>query len=366
MRAPLRLFPLSLSIAACLAGPAAAADDKPLNWALCPAGDIIPPFNGAPPAAQPGDPAREEQPTVIEGDEQSGTRTTPQIQGNVALTRGDQFLGTDHLKFDTESGDYVAEGNVRYQDSGIRIIAERAEGNQNTDIHTISDIRYQLVDRRGNGGADSIRLTGPLGQMRHSTYSTCDPSQQLWELRAQRIDVDSDEGFGVARNAVLRMGKFPVLYVPWFKFPVDDRRLTDPAFRFAGDGVHANTQGQWVMARELLRHLGAPAALADASGPDALIAAHPKGGEILKLVQQRQRVLKDAWLTAVGHNRPGMGKGKAKIRPGHRVWPRRPILYHGAMRRITARAVTPCCSATANTRASRAARHRDQNNRRHE
>ena len=31
---------------------------------------------------------------------------------------------------------------------------------------------------------------------------------------------------GVARNAVLRVGKVPVLYVPWFPFPVDDRRRT--------------------------------------------------------------------------------------------------------------------------------------------
>ena len=91
MRPPLRLLPLSLSIAACLSGPAFAAEDKPLNWALCPAGDIIPPFNGAPPAAQPGDPDREEQPTVIDSDEQQGTRTTPQFLGNVALARGDQF-----------------------------------------------------------------------------------------------------------------------------------------------------------------------------------------------------------------------------------------------------------------------------------
>ena len=226
MRLPLRLLPLSLSIAACLPGTALAASDKPLNWALCPAGDIIPPFEGAPPAAQPGDPARDQQPTVIEGDKQEGTRTTPQFQGNVALVRGDQFLGTDRIAMDTEAGTYVAEGNVRYQDSGIRIVADRAEGNQNTDTHTITNIRYQLVDRRGNGGADSIQLTGPLGQMHHSTYSTCDPSQQMWELRAQQIDVDSDEGFGVARNAVLRLGRFPFLYVPWFKFPVDDRRHT--------------------------------------------------------------------------------------------------------------------------------------------
>lgn len=92
---------------------------------------------------------------------------------------------------------------------------------------------------------------------------------------------------------------------------IDNRRRTEPAFAVSGDGVHANTQGQWLMARELLRHLGASDAIADAPNPDALAPAHPKGGEILKLVQQRQRVLKDAWLTYIGHNRPGMSKGKA-------------------------------------------------------
>ncbi|WP_246194186.1 LPS assembly protein LptD [Pseudoxanthomonas jiangsuensis] len=226
MRHPLRLLPLSLSIAACLSGPALAADEKPLSWALCPAGDVLAPFEGAPPAAQPGAPARNEQPTDIAGDRLSGTETQPQYQGNVALVRGDQFLGTDDMRFDTETGTYVAEGNVRYQDSGIRIVADRAQGDQDADTHVITNIRYQLVDRRGNGGADSINLRGAQGQLHHSTYSTCDPDQRAWELRAQRIDVDSDEGFGVARNAVLRMGRFPVLYVPWFKFPVDDRRQT--------------------------------------------------------------------------------------------------------------------------------------------
>ncbi|TWH15299.1 LPS-assembly protein [Pseudoxanthomonas taiwanensis J19] len=223
LRTSLRLLPLALGIALALP---AMADEKPLNWGLCPVGDVLPPFSEAPPPDPAAAQTRNEQPTDIEGDELSGTETTPKYQGNVALVRGDQFLGTDQLSFDTETGRYVAEGNVRYQDSGIRIVADRAEGNQDEDSHVITNIRYQLVDRRGNGGADSIAMRGPVGQMYHSTYSTCDPDQRAWELRAQRIDVDNDEGFGVARNAVLRMGRFPVLYVPWIKFPVDDRRRT--------------------------------------------------------------------------------------------------------------------------------------------
>lgn len=223
VRKALRLLPLPLGIALCLP---AFADDKPPNWGLCPASDVLPAFGDAPPADKAASETRTEQPTDIEGDELSGTSTVPQYEGNVALKRGDQFLGTDHLSFDTETGNYVAEGNVRYQDSSIRMVAKRAEGNQEADTHKISDIQYQLVSRRGNGGAESVDLQGAVGQMHRSTYTTCDPSQPIWKLSAPQIEVDNDAGFGTARNAVLRIGKVPVLWAPYFKFPIDDRRQT--------------------------------------------------------------------------------------------------------------------------------------------
>ena len=66
--------------------------------------------------------------------------------------------------------------------------------------------------------------------MHRSTYTTCDPSQPVWKLSAPQIEVDNDEGFGTARNAVLRIGKVPVLWAPYFKFPIDDRRKTGLLF----------------------------------------------------------------------------------------------------------------------------------------
>ncbi|KAB7766998.1 LPS-assembly protein LptD [Xanthomonas maliensis] len=221
MHRALRLLPLPLSIAICL--PAMAAD-KPLNWGLCPAVEPLPGFDGAPPADPKAAEIRQQLPTDIEGDQLSGTTTTPLYQGNVALKRGDQFLGADSIRMDTETGNYIAEGHVRYQDSSFRMVADRAEGNQDTDTHKVTHIQYQLVDRRGNGGAESVDIQGQVGQMHRSTYTTCDPSQPFWRVRAPQIDVDNEEGFGTARNAVLEIGKVPVAFFPWFKFATDDRR----------------------------------------------------------------------------------------------------------------------------------------------
>jgi len=40
-----------------------------------------------------------------------------------------------------------------------------------------------------------------------------------------------------------------------------------------------------------------------------MVSVHPHGEQLLKLIQQRQAIMKDAWLTATGHQRPGMSKG---------------------------------------------------------
>lgn len=225
MRKPLRLLPLSLCIAIAL--PVYAADDDNENWSLCPLIDAVPAFNDAPrPTGTPEQRANE--PTDIDGGtlDRAGADQNIVVQDNVRLSRGDQFLGTDKLSYNEESGKYTADGHVRYQDSSMRMVAEKAQGDQNADQHQIDDVQYQLTQRRGNGGAERIDLNGTKGALHGSTYSTCAPNQRVWELRAHRIDLDTDEGMGVARNATLRIGKVPVLYVPWFMFPIDDRRRT--------------------------------------------------------------------------------------------------------------------------------------------
>lgn len=88
-----------------------------------------------------------------------------------------------------------------------------------------------------------------------------------------------------------------------------EHRHHDPSYHLAGDGVHANAAGHWLIARQILRHWGAPAAVGALPDAQAMLAEHPGGTELLDLVQRRQRVLKDAWLTNAGHHHPGMNRG---------------------------------------------------------
>lgn len=224
MRTHLRLLPLPLCIAFSLS--AHAADDMAEDWGLCPIEDAVPAFDQGVPAGEASPDARPGD-TLVTGDALSGTEgQVLDLNGTVNLRRGDQVLLADQLSYDQERETYTAEGTVRYQDGGMRLTAARAKGDQANDTHELEDIQYQLIRRRGNGGAQRIQMKGEVGSLFGSSYSTCPPDARRWELRAQRIDVDTGEGMGTARNATLRVGGIPVLYLPWFRFPVDERRQT--------------------------------------------------------------------------------------------------------------------------------------------
>ncbi len=79
-------------------------------------------------------------------------------------------------------------------------------------------------------------------------------------------------------------------------------------FALAEDGVHPGEVGHWIMARTILSGLGATTI---ASAPDlkTAMASVPNAVQLIKLITDQQTLMKDAWLTATGHKRPGMNAG---------------------------------------------------------
>ncbi len=229
-----RLLPLSLvAVLACVPALSARAADskKPVSYALCPRTDVIPPFDGAPSQIDDAERAklranRENESTEISADNQNGTEEHMTYYGHVNLHRGDQYLSADNMQANQDTGDYEANGDVQYQDADLRAIAERMHGNQDANTHQIDNVQYQLVSRRGNGNADNILVDNNLGTLHGTTYTTCDPTDKRWELKARQIDMNSDTGWGVAHDASVRVYDVPIFYFPWFKFPIDDRRHT--------------------------------------------------------------------------------------------------------------------------------------------
>jgi hypothetical protein len=72
---------------------------------------------------------------------------------------------------------------------------------------------------------------------------------------------------------------------------VTQARKQDPEFTLSGDGVHIDRTGHEIFARAVMKKLG--------------LSTRAPNPELLKLVEARQQATHLAWLTQVGHLRPG-------------------------------------------------------------
>lgn len=142
-------------------------------------------------------------------------------------------------------------------------------------------------------GAKLVHLTPPVYvDVKGSapTYSAVLDRYSAWmlEQRAAGWDVADLHGMMLAELA--------------------ERRKAAPDFLFGRDGVHPDDAGHWVMARALLVHLGAKDLGAFGTVED-MLNARGHGPALLKVVRTRSELMRDAWLTATGHQRPGVKAG---------------------------------------------------------
>lgn len=94
------------------------------------------------------------------------------------------------------------------------------------------------------------------------------------------------------------------IHTPMNQFIAEQRR-TNSDYTLTRDGVHPNEVGNWLMAREILVHWGAPAEIGKMESVEPMLANHPRGDELLKLITQQEDLLRNAWLTEADHLRPG-------------------------------------------------------------
>lgn len=89
---------------------------------------------------------------------------------------------------------------------------------------------------------------------------------------------------------------------------IEGRRKKEPDFVFAKDGVHPNAEGHVLIADAILAGL-APNELDWWRKFQANLLVNPKRAELEKLVHDHVHILGDAWLSDVGHQRPGVKPG---------------------------------------------------------
>lgn len=147
------------------------------------------------------------------------------FSGNALLSESGRQLRADQITYREDPRTASAYGAVIYRDESLTVEGDEAQLDLDTGRGAFGSAVYRLLRHHAHGNASRIERLGPgLARLEDATYTTCDPDNVSWQLRAGEVHLDHDEGVGVARNVVMRLGDIPIFYTPYVSFPIDDRR----------------------------------------------------------------------------------------------------------------------------------------------
>jgi LPS-assembly protein len=147
--------------------------------------------------------------------------------GGVDIAQGYRRFKGDEAEINRETGEAVLSGNVTLREPGILLQGQRAEIFSKTDEATLADSEFVIHTDHLQGTADLLQRD-PQGliHIHNGAFSYCAPGENDWNIQAKEVELDLEEGLGVARNARVNVAGYPIFYTPWLQFPLDDRRRT--------------------------------------------------------------------------------------------------------------------------------------------
>ncbi|WMS85707.1 LPS-assembly protein LptD [Pleionea litopenaei] len=166
----------------------------------------------------------------LTADQGSGSPNTEQpakqeLTGNVQLISPQLTLAAGQLTFFNDSKDFHAGDRVVIETATGQFAAKEVSGNAETGTANLSESQFRLKINGANGDANTISVDEQQNvELDALSFSTCPAGDDSWRLYADKLSINQEEGWGEADDVTLKVANVPILYLPWLKFPVDDRR----------------------------------------------------------------------------------------------------------------------------------------------
>ena len=168
----------------------------------------------------------QDAPTFVEADHLTGKKEDQiEATGNAILRKRGQSIRADRLLYFQETQDLDAQGSVVLVQDGNTMSGPHLKLNLDTDIGTMEQPVFYLVENDGRGSADMLHIHDKQHYtLDNATYTTCPVDNQDWLLKMRGLEIDRDEQIGTAHHAWVEFMGVPILYSPWMDFPLNDQR----------------------------------------------------------------------------------------------------------------------------------------------
>ncbi|MCO4800172.1 MAG: LPS assembly protein LptD, partial [Colwelliaceae bacterium] len=147
------------------------------------------------------------------------------FSGGVTLVKQEHTIKADEIEINRNTSLMNAQGNIHFQNQGVDIFASQLKASKAMKATILSDSSYQLINNPGHGSAASISVNaeGTLSLI-DSSFTTCYGESPDWQMQASEINISAAKNYGEAYNARFKVFDVPVLYIPYFSFPINKDR----------------------------------------------------------------------------------------------------------------------------------------------
>lgn len=202
-----------------------------LAWCCC--APVLAQYNRSSPASCPQiDYSRELPPIapdprlVLNADHAEATSEgLSRLSGSVLISRDGREFSAQQVDYNKAENLLSVDSQSLFRDPSLIIKSQSLQYNLTSEQGVFNQASYTLIPLAARGQSERIEVAqegwATLSQV---SYTTCAPDAESWLLKADRLRLDQDSGMGYAHDATLWFQHVPVLWLPYFQFPIDGER----------------------------------------------------------------------------------------------------------------------------------------------
>ena len=153
------------------------------------------------------------------------------LKGDVHLTQGYRQARSDAATLNQDDRTVDMDGHIELREPGLLLRGDAAHVNMNSLDVEINNASYLLHESGARGSASMLRRPGgDIFYIDNGTYTTCEPGNNAWRLVSSKLQINPGTGIATAKHVRLEIKDLPVIYLPWVRFSIDERRTSGLLF----------------------------------------------------------------------------------------------------------------------------------------
>ncbi|MBE0365303.1 LPS-assembly protein [Pseudoalteromonas ulvae UL12] len=152
-----------------------------------------------------------------------GTQSA-QFSGDVVINSPLMTLTAQSALIDKIQGLLDARGPITFEDNQSVITSSGLNANLGENSINLHGAEYRLTQQQGRGYAEKLAINENELNLFNGSFTTCPADSETWSIHASKIRLSQEEGWGETYGAVLKVYDTPLLYIPYFTYPINDKR----------------------------------------------------------------------------------------------------------------------------------------------